>query len=118
MGDASLTARIERGNAALREAGFNVPHEVSPGITLCFNTAPNNTATVRFQIGADGNLIAPDPIPNPWPHRLQKLVDESVLCELQYPPVSKQTSGREPELIGYHLLSEWSRVRVPPGSGL
>ena len=91
--EASLTARIERGNAALREAGFdvalcqldtspdaaeeqlrahlrdarfglamigggirmipehtelferivNVLSEVSPGIRLCFNTAPDNT---------------------------------------------------------------------------
>ncbi len=91
--EASLTARIERGNAGLREAGFdvllcqvdtapdaaeeqvraqlrraqfglamvgggirmipehtelferivNVLHEVSPGIRLCFNTAPDNT---------------------------------------------------------------------------
>jgi hypothetical protein len=91
--EASLTARIERGNAALREAGFdvvpcqvdtspdaaeqliqgildgasfglamigggirmipehtelferivNVLHEMSPGIRLCFNTAPDNT---------------------------------------------------------------------------
>jgi hypothetical protein len=92
--EASLTARIERGNAALDEAGFdvvlcqigtspdtaeqlirdaldstsfglamigggirmvpeytelferivNVLHEASPGIRLCFNTAPDNTA--------------------------------------------------------------------------
>jgi hypothetical protein len=92
--EASLTARIERGNAALHEAGFdvvlcqvgtspdtaeqlirdalrgasfglamigggirmipehtklferivNVLHEDSPGIRLCFNTAPDNTA--------------------------------------------------------------------------
>jgi hypothetical protein len=91
--EASLTARIERGNAVLREAGFdvvlcqievsadaaeeqirehlhdaqfglamigggirmipehtelferivNVLHEVSPGIRLCFNTAPDNS---------------------------------------------------------------------------
>jgi hypothetical protein len=91
--EASLSARIDRGNAALREAGFdvvtclvdtspdtaeqlirdsladvrfglamigggirmipehtelfervvNVLHEVSPGIRLCFNTAPDNT---------------------------------------------------------------------------
>lgn len=91
--EASLTARIERGGAALREAGFdvvlcqvdtapdaaeeqvraqlrhaqfglaligggvrmipehtelferivNVLHEVSPGIRLCFNTAPDNS---------------------------------------------------------------------------
>jgi hypothetical protein len=91
--EASLTARIERGTAALREAGFdvvrcevdtgpdaaeeqvreqlrhtqiglalvgggirmipehtelferivNVLHEVSPGIRLCFNTAPDNS---------------------------------------------------------------------------
>ncbi len=91
--EASLSARIDRGNVALREAGFevvpcqvdtspdtaeqlirdalagghfglamvgggirmipghtglfervvNVLHEVSPGIRLCFNTAPDNT---------------------------------------------------------------------------
>jgi hypothetical protein len=91
--EAVLTARIERGNAALREAGFNfvpclvdaapdaaeqairdqlqgaqfglamigggirmmpehtllferivnVLHEASPGIRMCFNTAPDNT---------------------------------------------------------------------------
>jgi hypothetical protein len=93
LDEASLTARIERGNAALRDAGFNVVlcqvgaspdtaeqlirdaldgasfglamvgggirmmpehtelferivnvlHQVSPGIRLCFNTAPDNT---------------------------------------------------------------------------
>jgi hypothetical protein len=94
VNEAWLSDRIERGNAALREAGFdfvpclidaspdaaerqitaclrdtrfglamigggirlmpehtevferivNVLHEVSPGIRLCFNTAPDNTA--------------------------------------------------------------------------
>lgn len=103
--EASLTARIERGNAALRDAGFevtlcqvdaspevaeeqirahlqdaqfglamigggirmvpehtelferiiNVLHEVSPGIRLCFNTAPDNT------VDALRRWIAPRP---------------------------------------------------------
>lgn len=103
--EASLTARIERGNAALHEAGYdvvlcqvgtspdtaeqlirdaldgakfglamigggirmipehtelferivNVLHEASPGIRLCFNTAPDNTAD------ALGRWIAPRP---------------------------------------------------------
>ena len=93
LDEAALTARIERGNTALRDAGFNVVlcqigtspdiaeqlirdafdgasfglamigggirmmpehtelferivnvlHQVSPGIRMCFNTAPDNT---------------------------------------------------------------------------
>jgi hypothetical protein len=103
--EASLTKRIERGNATLREAGFdvvlcqvgtspdtaeqlirdaldgtsfglamigggirmipdhtelfqrivNLLHEVSPGIRLCFNTAPDNT------VDALRRWIAPRP---------------------------------------------------------
>jgi hypothetical protein len=103
--EASLTARIERGNTALRDAGFEVAlcqvdtspdvaeeqvraqlqdaqfglamigggirmipehtelferivdvlHEVSPGIRLCFNTAPDNT------VDALRRWIAPRP---------------------------------------------------------
>jgi hypothetical protein len=103
--EASLTARIERGNTALRDAGFEVAlcqvdtspdaaeeqvrahlqdaefglamigggirmipehtelferivdvlHQVSPGIRLCFNTAPDNT------VDALNRWIAPRP---------------------------------------------------------
>jgi hypothetical protein len=105
LDEAALTARIEQGNAALRDAGFNVVlcqigtspdiaeqlirdafdgasfglamigggirmmpehtelferivnvlHQVSPGIRLCFNTAPDNT------VDALRRWIAPRP---------------------------------------------------------
>jgi LppP/LprE lipoprotein len=48
---------------------------------------PTGIATVRFKV-EDGKLKALDPIPNPCSHRLQKCIDESALCGLQWRAVS------------------------------
>jgi hypothetical protein len=43
LDEATMTARIDAGDAALRERLVNVINEVAPGISFCFNTSPEST---------------------------------------------------------------------------